>query len=310
MTLPKQLQGKLAFPVIAAPMFLVSGPDLVGACCLNGIAGTFPALNQRTTEGYAEWLLQIQSQLEGREHAPFGINLIVHKTNPRLAADLKVTTEHQVPIVITSLGAVSEVVEAVHSYGGLVFHDVTTMRHAEKAIEAGVDGLILVSAGAGGHAGTLHPFAFIKEIKNRFDTCVIQSGAISTGEQVLAARAAGADLAYIGTRFIATEESMANDEYKDMVVTARAEDIVYTPKVSGIPANFIRQSLEKNGIDLNDIDNPEIDLGKELIDEAKAWKTIWSAGHGAGNIDNIPSVAELCKNLANEYKQQLALLQA
>lgn len=310
MTLPKQLQGKLAFPVIAAPMFLVSGPDLVGACCLNGIAGTFPALNQRTTEGYAEWLLQIQSQLEGRDHAPFGINLIVHKTNPRLAADLKVTTEHQVPIVITSLGAVSEVVEAVHSYGGLVFHDVTTMRHAEKAIEAGVDGLILVSAGAGGHAGTLHPFAFIKEIKNRFDTCVIQSGAISTGEQVLAARAAGADLAYIGTRFIATEESMANDEYKDMVVTARAEDIVYTPKVSGIPANFIRQSLEKNGIDLNDIDNPEIDLGKELIDEAKAWKTIWSAGHGAGNIDNIPSVAELCKNLANEYKQQLALLQA
>ena len=310
MTLPKQLQGKLAFPVIAAPMFLVSGPDLVGACCLNGIAGTFPALNQRTTGGYAEWLLQIQSQLEGRDQAPFGINLIVHKTNPRLAADLKVTTEHQVPIVITSLGAVSEVVEAVHSYGGLVFHDVTTMRHAEKAIEAGVDGLILVSAGAGGHAGTLHPFAFIKEIKNRFDTCVIQSGAISTGEQVLAARAAGADLAYIGTRFIATEESMANDEYKDMVVTARAEDIVYTPKVSGIPANFIRQSLEKNGIDLNDIDNPEIDLGKELIDEAKAWKTIWSAGHGAGNIDNIPSVAELCKNLANEYKQQLALLQA
>ena len=310
MTLPKQLQGKLTFPVIAAPMFLVSGPALVSACCLNGIIGTFPALNQRTTEGYAEWLLQIQSLLEGKDHAPFGINLIVHKTNPRLAADLKITAEHQVPVVITSLGAVTEVVDAVHSYGGLVFHDVTTMRHAEKAIQAGVDGLILVSAGAGGHAGTLHPFAFIKEIKNRFDTCVILSGAISTGGQVLAARAAGADLAYMGTRFIATEESMADDEYKNMVVTARAEDIVYTSKVSGIPANFLRQSLEKNGIDLDDTSNPDIDLGKELIDEAKAWKTIWSAGHGAGNIDNIPSVAELCKNLANEYKQQLALLQA
>ena len=309
MTLPKQLQGKLTFPVIAAPMFLVSGPALVSACCLNGITGTFPALNQRTTEGYAEWLLQIQSLLEGKDHAPFGINLIVHKTNPRLAADLKITAEHQVPVVITSLGAVTEVVDAVHSYGGLVFHDVTTMRHAEKAIQAGVDGLILVSAGAGGHAGTLHPFAFIKEIKNRFDTCVILSGAISTGGQVLAARAAGADLAYMGTRFIATEESMADDEYKNMVVTARAEDIVYTSKVSGIPANFLRQSLEKNGIDLDDTSNPDIDLGKELIDEAKAWKTIWSAGHGAGNIDNIPAVTELCKDLTQEYEQQLALLQ-
>ncbi len=308
MTLPKQLEGKLKFPVIAAPMFLVSGPDLVTACCLNGIAGTFPALNQRTTEGYAEWLLQINSTLEGKDHSPFGINLIVHKTNPRLAADLKVTVAHKVPIVITSLGAVSEVVDAVHSYGGLVFHDVTNMRHSEKAIEAGVDGLILVSAGAGGHAGTLHPFAFIKEIKNEFDTCVIQSGAISTGEQVLACRAAGADIAYIGTRFIATQESMADQEYKDMVVSARAEDIVYTPKVSGIPANFIRQSLESNGISLDEVSNPDIDLGKEL-DEAKAWKTIWSAGHGAGNIMDIPSVKELCESMKKEYNDRLFALQ-
>ncbi len=308
MALPKQLKDKLRFPVIAAPMFLVSGPELVTACCLNGIGGTFPALNQRTSEGYAEWLLQISASLEGKEHSPFGINLIVHKTNPRLEADLKITVEHKVPFVITSLGAVSEVVDAVHSYGGLVFHDVTNMRHSEKAIQAGVDGLILVSAGAGGHAGTLHPFAFIKEIKNAFDTCVIQSGAISTGEQVLAARAAGADLAYIGTRFIATKESMADPEYKNMLVSARAEDIVYTPKVSGIPANFLRQSLESNGISLDEIDNPDIDLGKELIDDAKAWKTIWSAGHGAGNINDIPTVAALCDSMKKEYNDQLQAL--
>ncbi len=308
MALPDQLKGKLDFPVIAAPMFLVSGPELVCACCLNGIGGTFPALNQRTTEGYASWLSEIEETLQGKTHAPFGINLIVHKTNPRLAADLKVTVEHKVPFVITSLGAVTDVVDAVHSYGGLVFHDVTTMRHAEKAIQAGVDGLILVSAGAGGHAGTLHPFAFIHEIKNAFDTCIIQSGAISTGQHVLAARAAGADLAYIGTRFIATQESMADQSYKEMIVQAKAEDIVYTPKVSGIPANFIRQSLEQNGISLQNIESPDIDLGKELIDEAKAWKTIWSAGHGAGNIEDIPSTSTLCQTLKQEYRQKLDAL--
>lgn len=308
MPLPEQLQGSLDFPVIAAPMFLVSGPDLVCACCLNGIGGTFPALNQRTTQSYEQWLLQITETLDGKSHAPYGINLIVHKTNPRLEADLKVTVEHKVPFVITSLGAVSDVVDAVHSYGGLVFHDVTNMRHAEKAIQAGVDGLILVSAGAGGHAGTLHPFAFIQEINNTFDTCVIQSGAISTGEQVLAARAAGADLAYMGTRFIATKESMADQDYKTMVVDACAEDIVYTPKVSGIPANFIRQSLEQNGISLDGVDDPDIDLGKELIDEAKAWKTIWSAGHGAGNITDIPDTASLIDTLKKEYNDQLQIL--
>ncbi len=308
MALAEQLTDKLDFPVIAAPMFLVSGPELVCACCLNGIGGTFPALNQRTTDGYVEWLNTINKTLDGKPHAPFGVNLIVHKTNPRLQADLQVTVEHKVPFVITSLGAVSDVVDAVHSYGGLVFHDVTNMRHAEKAIAAGVDGLILVSAGAGGHAGTLHPFAFIREIKNSFNTCVILSGAISTGEQVLAAKAAGADLAYIGTRFIATKESMADQAYKDMLVEARAEDIVYTPKVSGIPANFLRQSLEENGIALDGIDDPDIDLGKELIDEAKAWKTIWSAGHGTGNIKDIPTTAEQCSTLKQEYRNQLYAL--
>lgn len=309
MSLPQQLANRLTLPVIASPMFLVSGTELVTQCCINGIIGTFPALNQRTTEGYREWLHEIKSTLsEHQNAAPYGINLIVHKTNPRVEADLKVTVEEQVPIVITSLGAVAELVDAVHSYGGLVFHDVTNMRHSEKAIEANVDGLILVSAGAGGHAGTLHPFAFIEQIKKEFDTCVIQSGAISNGAQVLASRAAGADLSYMGTRFIATRESLAEPDYKNMVMTATAEDIVYTPKVSGIPANFLAESLINNGIDIKAATDPDIDLGKELGDEAKAWKTIWSAGHGAGNIDDNPTVTELCSRLKNEYDDALKSL--
>ncbi len=308
MPLPQQLANRLTLPVIASPMFLVSGPDLVSECCINGVVGTFPALNQRTTDGYRDWLHQIKERLSAHSNAaPYGINLIVHKTNPRVEADLKVTVEEQVPIVITSLGAVSELVDAVHSYGGLVFHDATNMRHAEKAISANVDGLILVSAGAGGHAGTLHPFAFIEQIKREFNTCVIQSGAISTGAQVLASIAAGADLAYMGTRFIATKESRAEQEYKEMIQTATAEDIVYTPKVSGIPANFLAASLTANGIDIEAATNPDIDLGKEL-DDAKAWKTIWSAGHGVGNIDDNPSVAELCKRLGEEYRESLGHL--
>lgn len=310
MTLPQQLSGKLQLPVIASPMFLVSGPDLVTECCINGVAGTFPALNQRTTDGYRQWLEQIGETLADHPHAaPYGINLIVHRTNPRVEADLKVTVDAEVPIVITSLGAVSELVDAIHSYGGLVFHDVTNMRHAEKAIAANVDGLILVSAGAGGHAGTLHPFAFIEQIKREFNTCVIQSGAISTGAQVLASIAAGADLAYMGTRFIATKESQAEDDYKQMIADAGAEDIVYTPKVSGIPANFLKQSLEANGIDIKAATDPDINLGKEL-DDAKAWKTVWSAGHGVGNIDDNPSVAALCTRLKEEYNRALQGLTA
>lgn len=305
MTLPAQLKGRLKLPIIASPMFLVSGPDLVSACCINGIVGTFPALNQRTTDGYREWLQQVKSTLSQHpDAAPFGINLIVHKTNPRVEADLKVTVDEQVPIVITSLGAVTELVDAVHSYGGLVFHDVTTMRHAEKAMEANADGLILVSAGAGGHAGTLHPFAFIEQIRKEFDTCIIQSGAISNGAQVLASQAAGADLAYMGTRFIATQESKADPEYKQMLINATAEDIIYTPKVSGIPANFLAESLINNGIDIKAATDPDIDLGKEL-DEAKAWKTIWSAGHGTGNIHDNPTVAQLCERLQREYSDSL-----
>ncbi|OED35589.1 2-nitropropane dioxygenase [Chromatiales bacterium (ex Bugula neritina AB1)] len=309
MPLPSALQGRLSLPVIAAPMFLVSGPDLVTQCCISGVTGTFPALNQRSTEGYSQWLTEIKATLAEHESAaPFGVNLIVHRTNPRLEADLKVTVEEQVPLVITSLGAVPELVDAVHSYGGLVFHDVTNMRHAEKAIEANVDGLILVSAGAGGHAGTLHPYSFIQQIKQNFNTCVIQSGAISTGAQVLASICAGADIAYMGTRFIATQESMAEDDYKKMLINATAEDIVYTAKISGIPANFLAASLQQNGIDLKAAVDPDIDLGKELIDEAKAWKTIWSAGHGTGNIHDTLPVADLCQRLRTEYNQSLSAL--
>ncbi|MEQ9567312.1 MAG: nitronate monooxygenase, partial [Pseudomonadales bacterium] len=210
----------LSLPVIAAPMFLISGPKLVIECCKNGIVGTFPALNQRTSEGFEEWLVQIKSELEqfeketGKKPAPFGVNLVVHPTNPRLEADVKLCMKHKVPLVITSLGAVSMVVDAIHNYGGLVFHDIIKKRHAEKAAEAGVDGLILVSAGAGGHGGTINPMSLITEVKKFFDKTIILSGCISTGRDIAAAMQMGADLAYMGTRFINTEESQATDEYR------------------------------------------------------------------------------------------------
>ena len=207
MSIPASFQGRLKVPAIAAPMFLTSGPDLVVESCLNGVVGTFPALNQRSTEGFVEWLEEIESRLDGKDAAPYGVNLIVHRSNPRLQADLEQVVKHRVPLVITSLGAVPEVVEAVHSYGGLVFHDVINRRHAEKAAEAGVDGVIAVSAGAGGHAGTLSPFALVQEIRQVFDGTIILAGSISTGAQVAAARLMGADLAYLGTRFLKLEQN-------------------------------------------------------------------------------------------------------
>ena len=240
----------LSIPVIAAPLFLISGPKLVIECCKNGIVGTFPALNQRTSEGFEEWLIQIKSELDefeketGKKPAPFGVNLIVHNTNPRVRADLKICIKHKVPIVITSLGAVSRLVDAVHSYGGLVFHDIVKKRHAEKATEAGVDGLILVAAGAGGHAGTINPMALISEIKSFFNKTVILSGCISNGRDVASALQMGADLAYMGTRFINTKESRAPEDYKQMIIDSSATDIVYTAAVSGVPASFLRPSLE------------------------------------------------------------------
>ena len=302
MPIPSQFQGRLKVPAIAAPMFLTSGPDLVVEACLNGVVGTFPALNQRTTEGFVEWLEDIESRLAGKDAAPYGINLIVHRSNPRLEADLEQVVKFQVPLVITSLGAVPEVVKAVHSYGGLVFHDVINRRHAEKAAQAGVDGIIAVSAGAGGHAGTISPFALVQEIRQVFDGTIILAGAISTGAQVAAARLMGADLAYLGTRFLATKESLVEPEYKAMVRDTRAADIVYTPKVSGVNANFLRPSIEAAGLDLN---SDEAHGGLDMENEAKAWKNVWSAGHGVGAIGDEPATAELCQRLAREYHDAL-----
>ncbi|MEE1961412.1 nitronate monooxygenase [Allomuricauda taeanensis] len=299
----------LSLPVIAAPMFLISGPKLVIECCKNGIVGTFPALNQRTSEGFEEWLVQIKSELEqfeketGKKPAPFGVNLVVHPTNPRLEADVKLCMKHKVPLVITSLGAVSMVVDAIHSYGGLVFHDIIKKRHAEKAAEAGVDGLILVSAGAGGHGGTINPMSLITEIKKFFDKTIILSGCISTGRDIAAAMQMGADLAYMGTRFINTEESQATDEYRKMIVDAGASDVVYTAAISGVHANFLAASLKAAGITEEDLKkDTKIDFGKELNTEAKAWKTIWSAGQGVTSIDNVLSVSELVQTLKSEFK--------
>lgn len=300
MPLPPLLRDRLALPAVAAPMFLVSGPDLVVETCRSRVVGTFPSLNQRTTEGYSDWLAEISARLaDAPEAAPFGVNLIVHRSNQRVQADLAATVRHRVPLVITSLGAVREVVQAVHGYGGLVFHDVTNLRHAEKAIEAGVDGLIAVCNGAGGHAGLLNPFAFLTELRSIFQGTLLLGGAINTGRQVAAARLMGADLAYIGTRFVATRESMAPPEYRRMILEAKAKDVIYTSAISGVKGNFLRASIAAAGLDPEALDES---AARYVSDhESRPWKNIWSAGHGVGGIEDIPPVAELCARLAAEY---------
>ena len=306
---------ELSIPAIAAPMFLISGPKLVIECCKNGIVGTFPALNQRTSEGFEQWLIEIKTELEnfeketGTKPAPFGVNLIVHQSNPRVQADLMLCVKHQVPIIITSLGAVPQLVEAVHSYGGLVFHDVIKRRHAEKASEAGVDGLILVAAGAGGHAGTINPMPLVAEIKSFFKKTVILSGCISNGRDIASAMQMGADAAYMGTRFINTKESKAPKEYRDMIISSGANDVVYTAAISGVAANFLRPSMEAMGITEEMLSQEKkIDFGKELTpseSEAKAWATIWSAGQGVTNIHDSPSVAELVASMKEEFRDAI-----
>lgn len=309
------IRTNLTLPVIAAPMFLISGPKLVIECCKNGIIGTFPALNQRSSEGFDQWLEEIKSNLKGyhqpngKPAAAYGVNLIVHRTNPRFQADLEICVKHQVPIVITSLGAVSEVVDAVHSYGGLVFHDVTNRRHAEKAMEAGVDGLILVSAGAGGHAGTVNPMSLVAEIKSFFDKTIILSGCISNGQDIASALQMGADFAYMGTRFINVNESQADEAYQQMIVQSNSTDIVYTAAVSGVPANFLRMSLEAMGITEEMWhQKKKINFGEELDAaqaEAKAWKTIWSAGHGVTSVKDVLPVKALLDRLKSEFKKAI-----
>ncbi|MEJ2767406.1 NAD(P)H-dependent flavin oxidoreductase [Mycetohabitans sp. B46] len=317
MALPLLLQ-RLSLPVISSPMFIVSYPELVLAQCKAGIVGSFPALNARPPELLDEWLTQIQQALmqHRAEHpnaviGPIAVNQIVHQSNARLACDVRVCVDHQVPILITSLRApIKEMIDAVHSYGGIVLHDVVNLRHAQKALEAGVDGLILVAAGAGGHAGTLSPFALVGEVRKLFDGPLVLSGSIANGASILAAQAMGADLAYIGTRFIATREAHAADAYKQAIVQASAADIIYTNLFTGVHGNYLRQSIAAAGLDPDNLpvsDKSQMNFG-DGSSKAKAWKDIWGAGQGVGLMDDILSVAELVARLKDEYQAARARL--
>jgi nitronate monooxygenase len=315
MSLPAVLEGNLRIPVIGAPMFIVSGPELVIAQCKAGIVGSFPALNARPQEALDKWLTRIESELAeysaANPHhpvAPYAVNQIVHQSNQRLMADMKTCVKHRVPIVITSLRPPAAVVEAVHSYGGLVFHDVINVRHAKKAIEQGVDGIITVCSGAGGHAGTTSAFALVKEVREIFDGTIILSGSMSQGNDALAAQAIGADLAYIGTRFIATAEANAPAGYKEMIVDSASKDIVYTSLFTGISGSYLRGSIENAGLDpdnLEEADKSAMDFGSGGGSKAKAWKDIWGAGQGVGSVHDIPTVNELVLRMEKEYCDSL-----
>ena len=310
---------RLALPVIGSPLFIISGPDLVSAQCKAGIVGSFPALNARPQSLLDEWLHRITEELaaHNRDHpdrpaAPFAVNQIVHKSNDRLEADLATCAKWQVPIVITSLGAREDLNTAVHGWGGITLHDVIDDRFARKAIEKGADGLIAVAAGAGGHAGRLSPFAIVQEIRQWFDGPLALSGSIATGGAILAARAMGADFAYIGSPFIATHEANAAPEYKDSIVASRAADIVYSNLFTGVHGNYLRSSIEASGLDPDNL--PEGDLktmnfgggaNKDGGLKAKAWRDIWGSGQGIGVVDRVESVAERVARLAREYGEAL-----
>lgn len=320
MALPSSLEGKLRIPLIGAPMFIVSGPELVAAQCKAGIVGSFPALNARPQETLVEWIHQIKGELA--EHAeahpdepvaPFAVNQIAHPSNTRLLADMEVCVREEVPIIITSLNPPREIVQAVHSYGGMVFHDIISLRHTRKAIEQGVDGIIAVCAGAGGHAGPLNPFALVGEIRKEFDGILILSGCISRGDDVLAARAMGADLAYSGTRFIATREARALPGYKEMIVDSAAGDIVHSSLFTGIHGNYLGGSIVNAGMDPNNLpdgskDDMDFSKGSDL--QAKAWKDIWGAGQGVGNIDDILPARDVVLRMEQEYRGALARVSA
>ncbi len=310
MPIPASLQKGLALPVICAPMFIVSNPDLVIAQCRGGLIGSFPALNARPKEALDEWLTRIKSALaDDPKAAPFAVNQIIHQSNERLEHDMALCVKHEVPLIITSLRAPNEIVPHVHAYGGQVFHDVISVRHAEKALEAGVDGLILVCAGAGGHAGMLSPFALVGEIRKFYDGPIALSGAITNGSAVLAAQAMGADFAYVGTRFIATREGNAVEGYKQAIVDSAAVDVVYTPFFTGVHGNYLKKSIVASGLDpdnLPDKDKTSMNFGSAVA--AKAWKDIWGAGQGVGTIDDVPSTAELIGRMKEEYRTAKAAL--
>ena len=315
--IPKVLQG-LSMPIIAAPMFTVSYPELVIAQCCSGIVGSFPALNARPPELLDEWLSEIQSSLKSfqknnpeKKVGPIAVNQIIHQSNQRLEQDVKVCVKHQIPIFITSLRApVKEIIDEVHRYGGIVLHDVINLRHAEKALEAGVDGLILVAAGAGGHAGSTSPFALVNEIRNIFKGPIALSGSISTGSDILAAKAMGADFAYMGTRFIASKEAHASEHYKEAIVRAKSADIIYTDFFTGVHGNYLEESITQAGIDPKNFPKREQKSIGEALDQksdhsAKAWKDIWGAGQGVGSIDDIPSIQAIMDRLELEYQSAL-----
>jgi len=317
MTLPPLLSQRLRLPAIASPLFIVSGPDLVIAQCKAGIIGSFPSLNARPLAQLDEWLARITEELAAwdRDHpeapsAPFAVNQIVHRTNSRLEQDIALCVKYKVPLAITSLGARPDVNEAFHSYGGLVLHDVIDDRFARKAIEKGADGLIAVAAGAGGHAGTLSPFALIQEIRRWFDGPLALSGAIATGQALLAAQAMGADLAYIGSAFIAAAEANAAEGYKDMVVASSASDIVYTSLFTGVPGNYLAPSIERAGLDprnLPESDPSKMDFGHTGFgsggsESAKVWRDIWGCGQGIGAVTARTPAAEFIARLIAEYR--------
>ena len=317
MTLPTVLQN-LSLPVIASPMFIASGPALVAAQCKAGIVGSFPALNARPAELLDTWLTDLQQELAdhaaanpGLRIGPIAVNQIVHASNTRLEHDVEVCVKHQVPIIISSLRAPpKEMLDAVHSYGGIVLHDVVSIRHAHKALEAGVDGLILVAAGAGGHAGALSPFALVGEVRKFFDGPIALSGSIATGDAILAAQAMGADFAYIGSRWLATKESNVSDDYRDAIVESSAADVVYTNLFTGVHGNYLKKSIVNAGLDPDALpasDKSKMSFG-DGSSKAKAWRDIWGAGQGVGLMDDVPTVAEMVERLTREYEAARARL--
>ncbi len=315
MTLPLALQN-LTLPVIASPMFIASGPALVAAQCKAGIVGSFPALNARPAELLDTWLTDLKAELAAYQEAnpgakvgPIAVNQIVHQSNDRLEHDVAMCVKHQIPIIISSLRAPpKEMMDAIHGYGGIVLHDVVSIRHAQKALEAGVDGLILVAAGAGGHAGALSPFALVGEIRKFFKGPIALSGAIATGDAILAAQAMGADFAYIGSRWLATQESNVSDDYRDAIVTSSAADIVYTNLFTGVHGNYLKKSIVNAGLDPDAL--PESDKSKMSFGSgsAKAWRDIWGAGQGVGLMDDVPTVAQMVERLQQEYAAARARL--
>lgn len=310
MPIPAVLRSRLSIPVIASPMFIISQPDLVIAQCRAGIVGSFPSLNARPSGALEEWLIRLRRELTA-EDAPFAVNLIVHKTNQRLQEDLGLCVKYQVPMIITSLGARQDINDAIHNYGGIVFHDVIDDKFAHKAIEKGADGLVAVAAGAGGHAGTLSPFALVQEIRSWFDGPLALSGAIASGSAILAARAMGADLAYIGSAFIATDEANADAAYKRMITESAASDIIYSNLFTGVSGNYLKPSIVAAGLDphaLPTSDPSKMDFAA-LTEGKKAWRDIWGCGQGIGIVKEVVPAARLVERLHREYVSALKALQ-